>query len=164
MAKSDATPVDSLNLKIAHTGSHDTKQYASNVTRYILRKSKFRQLSEDNHVQVYLPRSASIAADSPTIDIVGQTAENVAAARMAIIAVVRTLPPTNFAIVHVDSLVHKHLIGKKGAKVKAVEEKRGVEVIFPPDGEDRSDILLVFTGEGSKAVAVLSGDLFCLRH
>ncbi|KAK4705915.1 hypothetical protein P7C70_g280, partial [Phenoliferia sp. Uapishka_3] len=156
LAKAQATPVDTLDLSTAHRGSHDKMAYAANVTRYILRKGRFRQLSDDNDVQVYLPRPAAIAAGTPTIEIVGKDVENVKAARTAIIAVVRTLPPTNFAIVDVDSLIHKHLIGKKGSKVKAFEEKRGVEVIFPPDGEDRSDILLVFTGESSKAIEVLT--------
>ncbi|KAM0748974.1 hypothetical protein T439DRAFT_58756 [Meredithblackwellia eburnea MCA 4105] len=155
MEKSNATPIDTLDLTTAHRGTHDTKAYSEYVTRYVLRKGKFKALSEQNNVQVYLPRPAAIEAGTPIIEIVGKTAEDVAGARQAIIAIVRTLPPPHFAVVHVDSLIHKHLIGKKGSKIKAFEEKRGVEVVFPPDSEDRSDILLVYTGEPAKASEIL---------
>jgi hypothetical protein len=157
MEKADAAPVETLDLSTAHRGTHDTKAYASYLTRYVLRKSKFRKLSEEHDVQVFLPRTASIEAGSPLIEIVGKEAGSagVSGARTAIINIVRALPPTHFSVVEVDSLVHRHLIGKKGSKIKAFEEKNSVEVVFPPDGEDRPDILLVFTGEGD-AVAVLA--------
>lgn len=159
MNKANATPIDTLDLTTAHAGSHDRKEYAASLTRYVLRKSKFRALSDENKVQVYMPRQAAIDAGSPLIEIVGKdgTESNLAGARQAIIAIVRKLPPVNFAIVEVDSLIHRHLIGKKGKNIKTFEQQKGVEVVFPPE-EDRSDILLVFSGEGS-AAEVLDGEL-----
>jgi hypothetical protein len=161
MEKANATPIDTLDLATAHAGTHDRKVYAAQLTRYVLRKSKFRQLSEDNSVQVYLPRQAAIDAGSSLIEIVAKDATGLAGARQAIIGIVRKLPPVNFGLVEVDSLIHRHLIGKKGKNIKVFEEKRGVEVVFPPDGEDRSDILLVFSGEGN-AAEVLAGACFFL--
>lgn len=105
---------------------------------------------------MYLPRAVSIEAGSALIEIVGKDAAGLAGARAEIITIVRALPPAIFAVVEIDSLIHRHLIGKKGNKIKAFEEKRSVEVVFPPDGEDRSDILLVYSGEGS-AEEVLAG-------
>ena len=151
MEKANATPVDTLDLLGAHGGTHDKKLYAANLTRYVLRTSKFRKLSEEHSVSVYLPRPAAIEAGAPIIEIVGKDDAGVKGARQEIINIVRTLPPANFATLDVDSLIHRHLIGKKGSKLKVFQEKRNVELVFPPEGEDRSDILLVFTGEGNPA-------------
>lgn len=165
MAKSEATPLDTLDLSTAHKGTHDKLAYASYLTRYVVRKAKFRQLAETHDVQVYLPRNAAIAAGQPIIEIVGKEggAEGMAGARKDIISIVRALPPSHFAIVEVDSLIHRHLIGKKGSKIKAFEEKNGVELVFPNDGEDRPDILLVFTGQGAPEV-VLAGSCPLTTH
>lgn len=165
MEKANATPIDSLDLMTAHAGSHDRRQYASALSRFVVRRGKFRQLAEQHRVGVYLPRQSAIENGAPAlIEIVGREGgdSDMAGARQAIIGIVRKLPPANFAVVNVDSLIHRHLIGKKGTKIKAFEEKRKVEVVFPPQaeegGEDRSDIVLVFTGEGADAKTVLEGE------
>ncbi|KAK4054370.1 hypothetical protein OIO90_003603 [Microbotryomycetes sp. JL221] len=148
MDKANATPIDTLDLMSAHAGNHDRKTYAGQITRYILVKGKFRQLAEDNNVNVFLPRQSAIDAGTPLIEVVGKdSSSNMAGARQAIIAVVRKLPPSVFSVVDVDSLVHRHLIGKKGNNIRNFE-KKNVEVVFPPEGEDRNDVLLVYTGEG----------------
>ncbi|SGY13363.1 BQ5605_C010g05845 [Microbotryum silenes-dioicae] len=153
MQKANATPIESLDLLTAHAGTHDRKVYASHLARYVLRRSKFRALSDANRVQIFLPRQAAIERGDAQLEIVGQDKEGLAAARQAVIDIVRKLPPAAFAIVEVDSLIHRHIIGKGGKSIKALEEKRGVEVIFPPDGEDRSDILLVSATASSPAAA-----------
>ncbi|KAK4054162.1 hypothetical protein OIV83_001188 [Microbotryomycetes sp. JL201] len=148
MEKANATPIDTLDLMTAHAGNHDRKTYAGWITRYVLVKGKFRQLAEENNVNVYLPRQSAIDAGTPLIEIVGKdSSSNIAGARQAIIAIVRKLPPVNFTVVDVDSLVHRHLIGKKGQNIRNFE-KKDVEIIFPPEGEDRNDVLLVYVGEG----------------
>ncbi|SCV69949.1 BQ2448_1343 [Microbotryum intermedium] len=153
MQKASATPIESLDLLTAHAGTHDRKVYASHLARYVLRRGKFRALSDANHVQIFLPRQAAIERGDAQLEIVGQDKEGVYAARQAVIDIVRKLPPAAFAVVEVDSLIHRHVIGKGGKTIKSLEEKRGVEVIFPPDGEDRSDILLVSASAASPAAA-----------
>lgn len=154
-----STPIEALDLLNAHRGTHDAKLYSSHLTRYVLRKSKFRKLSEEHSVQVYLPRASSIQAGTPYIEIVGQNAASIAAAKKDIITIVRALPPTNFTVVEVDSLNHRHLSGgKNGKQIRALEEQKNVEVLFPAEGDDRSDILLVYSGEGVPTQA-LAGKL-----
>lgn len=159
MEKANATPIVTLDLTNAHGGSYDRKLYASSVCRFIHRKSKFRNLARDNSVEVFLPEPSAIERGSPLIEIVGSP-EGAAGAKAEIITIVRALPPSRFMIVHVDSLLHRHLsTGKTGTKIKAYE-KRGAEMILPPEGEDRSDILLAFSGAETEAEATLTGAFY----
>lgn len=155
MEVSNSEPIETLDLLTAHRGNHDTKAYSSHLTRYLLRKSKFQSLSAQHSVQVYLPRSTAIEAGTPLIEIVGKDAAGLAGARKDVIAIVRALPPAHFWVVQVDALNHRHLYsGKNGKKIKAMEEEKKVEVLFPEEGSDRSDILLVYTGEGAASLAL----------
>lgn len=161
MEVSNSEPIETLDLLTAHRGNHDTKAYSSHLTRYLLRKSKFQALSTQHSVQVYLPRASAIEAGTPLIEIVGQDAVGLAGARKDVISIVRALPPANFWTVNVDALNHRHLYsGKNGKKIKALEEEK-IEVLFPAEGSDRSDILLVYSGEGA-ATQALACELYFL--
>ncbi|GJN91319.1 hypothetical protein Rhopal_004339-T1 [Rhodotorula paludigena] len=161
-----ATPVETLDLFTAHRGAHDPRVYAQQLARYLIVKSRLRPIALSSGTQIYLPRLEAIPnAPNAWLEIVGATqgdgatgAQGVAQARGAVIAEVRKLPPTAFDVVDVDSLVHRHLIGKKGARVKQFEKDHSVEVVFPPADAGRSDVLLVYTGEqpgGPEARAAL---------
>jgi hypothetical protein len=148
MEKANAIPVISLDLKGAHSGTHDKLIYAASVTRYLTKHSTFRQLSLDHTVEIFLPSQAATEAGSPLIDIVGSSPSAVAEAKLAIINIVRALPPSRFLITEVDSLLHRYLsTGKNGVRIKNFE-KRGAEMILPTE-EETSDVLLVFSGEGN---------------
>lgn len=153
LEQASAAPTQQLNLNNAHGVEYDRLLYATQVTRYIQTKSLFRKLSEANDVSVHLPRAAAIAAGEPIIDVVGKTAAGVAGACADIKVIVRKLAPSVFAFVEVDSLVHRHLIVKCAAKIKAIETS-GVDVVFPPEQQDRSDILLADRGSDNPAAAL----------
>ncbi|GAA5910318.1 hypothetical protein JCM5296_000557 [Sporobolomyces johnsonii] len=158
MDLASATPVEQLDLLTAHRGTHDPRLYARNLARYLLVKSKLRPIASASSTTIYLPRPASIAPSSANafLEIVGSSAEaaaGVAQARQAVIGEVRKLPPSVFETVEIDELVHRHLIGKRGTKIRAIEKERKVEVVFPKEGEGR-EVLLVYVGEdaaGAKA-------------
>ncbi|BGP17131.1 hypothetical protein JCM10213_005247 [Rhodosporidiobolus nylandii] len=153
-----ATPVETLDLFTAHRGSHDPRVYATHLARYLLVKSRLRPIALASGTQIYLPRIETIPSlQNAWLEIVGSSgeegtgAQGVAQARQAVIGEVRRLTPAVFASVEVDPLLHRHLIGKKGSKVRQFEKDKSVEVIFPPAEKDSSDVLLVYTGEDAAA-------------
>ncbi|GAA5992281.1 hypothetical protein JCM10908_000405 [Rhodotorula pacifica] len=165
MDLASAAPVESLDLFTAHRGPHDPRVYATNLARYLIVRSRLRPIALASGTQIYLPRLDAIPTSTNAwLEIVGSTAEEgtgaqgVAQARQAVIGEVRRLPPGVFDTVEIDSLVHRHLIGRKGSKVRQYEKDHSVDVVFPPPDAGRSDVLLVYTGEhfaGPEAKAAL---------
>ena len=158
-----AAPVEQLDLLTAHRGAHDPRAYAAHLARYLIVKQRLRPVALSSGTQIFLPRADQIP-DAPNawLEIVGDAdgsgPDGVAQARSAVIAEVRRLPPSAFDVVEVDPLVHRHLIGKKGARVKHLEKEHAVDVVFPPADADRNDVLLAFVGEnpaGPEARAAL---------
>ncbi|GAA5842863.1 hypothetical protein JCM11251_005830 [Rhodosporidiobolus azoricus] len=152
-----ATPVETLDLFTAHRGPHDPRIYASQLSRYLLVKSRLRPIALSSGTQIYLPRISEIPnLPNAWLEIVGSTetgAQGVAQARQAIIAEVRRLSPTVFASAQIDPLVHRYLIGKKGVKVRQFEKDQSVEVVFPAADHSSEDVLLVYTGEDAAAAS-----------
>ncbi|BGP08978.1 hypothetical protein JCM10049v2_004831 [Rhodotorula toruloides] len=154
MDVASATPVETLDLFTAHRGAHDPRTYAAQLARFLIVKSRLRPIALASGTQIYLPRLEAIpASQNAWLEIVGSSGESgtgvagVAQARQAVISEVRKLPPGVFDVVRVEPLVHRHLIGKKGAKVRQFEKDHSVEVVFPPSEQGRDDVLLVYTGE-----------------
>ncbi|GAA6060733.1 hypothetical protein JCM10212_003777 [Sporobolomyces blumeae] len=159
MDLASAAPVEQLDLLTAHRGTHDPRQYARSLARYLLVKSKLRPIAQASGTKIYLPRPDQITGQSANayLEIVGDAegsgVQGVAQARGSVIAQVRRLPPTVFDVVEIDQLVHRHLIGKRGNKVKQLEKDHQVEVVFPKEG-DGDEVLVVYVGEdatGAKA-------------
>ncbi|BGP49126.1 hypothetical protein JCM10450v2_005006 [Rhodotorula kratochvilovae] len=164
MDVASATPVEALDLFTAHRGAHDPRAYAAHLARYLAVKTRLRPVAQQTRTQIFLPRPEGIPnAQNAWLEIVGSSEgdgaeQGIAQARAAVIAEVRRLPPAAFDVAEVDPLVHRHLVGKKGARVKQLEKDHSVDVVFPPADADRSDVLLVFTGEnpsGPEARAAL---------
>ena len=159
MSKSKSAHVDTVDLATAHREQADSIQYAHDLSRYLVRRNKLRAIQDEHHVQIFVPTSSAILGGNTVIEVVGEP-KMVSAAREQVAALVRALPPNSLASVEIDSLLHRHLIGRKGARMRAFEEKKSVEVVFPREGEDRSDVLLVFIGQeavASAAPGVLEG-------
>lgn len=143
--KANAMSIDTINLASVHKGSPDAQVYGQRAARYLLVRGKLRAI-QDAHagVKVYLPRPDSSAADGGAIEIIGKSKDDVKNARTAILEVLKSLPPEAFAVVQLDPLIHRHLIGKKGSRIKTFRDTKGVDVIFPHEAEQRSDVLLVY--------------------
>jgi hypothetical protein len=148
MDKAQSAHVDTVDLATAHRGAHDAIEYALDVSRYLISRHKLRGIQDEADVQIFVPRPESITAGNTAIEIVGKVKEAVDRARAEVDAVVKAVPPTSITKVDVDSLVHRHLIGKKHQRIRAFEEKKSVDIVFPPSGEDRDDLLVVYVGNG----------------
>lgn len=156
MEKANTAAVDTVELTTAH-GKSTPATYPKQVARYLLAKQKLRKIAEEQNVQIFVPRPSDnfttidIVATSPTT---ASPAAAVAAARSQVSQVVKSLPPSGFGTVEIDQLLHRFLIGRKGARITSFEEKSKVQVVFPsqnatyPAGEEKI-ILLVYVGEDS---------------
>ncbi|GAA6042314.1 hypothetical protein JCM8097_003839, partial [Rhodosporidiobolus ruineniae] len=157
-----ATPIETLDLFTAHRGPHDPRIYAQQLARFLLSKSRLRPIAASTGTQIYLPRIEAIPTlQAAPLEIVGSSGSeaSVAQARSAVIAEVRKLPPTVFSSLEVDPLVHRHLIGKKGNKVRQFEKDKSVEVVFPPVDKANGEVILVYTGEDAAAASGALNDV-----
>ncbi|GAA6024660.1 hypothetical protein JCM11491_003456 [Sporobolomyces phaffii] len=153
-----ATPVEQLDLLTAHRGTHDPRAYARSLSRYLLAKERLAKVARDTETKIYLPRPDEIGPHAATayLEIVGDAAapDRVATARGLVIAEVRKLPPTVFATVaDVEPLVLRYVVSKRANKVKALEKEHSVEVVFPPTGAGRGEILVVYGGDDAAQLA-----------
>lgn len=127
------------------------------MIRYLVKTGKLREISkaQGGGVAIYAPFDAAIeASNQVVVEVVGEDRAKVSAAKAELVALVKQLTPANLAHVEIDPLTHRFLIGKKGAKVNQFNQTHGVEVIFPKEEADSSDVLLVFSV--SKDAASLS--------
>lgn len=168
--KASATAVDSLDIATVHRRSgSDPSAYVRDVARYLVARGKLRSVHEAHpDVKIYIPRPVGPQEESQAteVEFVGKSPEQVAAARAAVLSSIKEVPPEVFAAVEIDSLAHSHLIGRKGARIRALKDSRGVDVIFPPPGQARSDVLLIYAEQGhpaSQAKEALDGT-FELSH
>lgn len=165
MLKANAAHVDVVDLSSVH-GINTPASYPSQVARYLLQRAKLRGIADEQGVQIFVPRSTD---QHTTIEIVSTSDDKgavaastaVANARARVLDVLKVLPPSAFDTVEVDPLLHKFLIGRKGAKISTFEEKNKVQTVFPnqqvSDAENKA-ILLVYVGdEQANASKVLSG-------
>lgn len=138
-----------------------------------------RKVAKETGTRIYLPDPRTLSAKTNGwLEIVGSApaegaeagsaAAGVAAARSAVIAEVRRLPPSVLSSVQIDSLIHRHLTsGKKGARVRQEEKERGVVVVWPSEsegeesGEEGGEVGLVYEGgEAANAAEALEGMFF----
>lgn len=156
LEKISATHVESVDLgALARRAGADAALYTRQVASYLRRRGRARAIAADvnsaavagSNVQVFLPRDG--ASDELAIDIVGENAEAVEQARAKVAELVGRLPPTSFATVLVDPLLHRHVIGGKGKKAKSIEDSHAVHIVFPAEGSSDAEVLVVYAPEGS---------------
>lgn len=163
MERANSAAVDTVDLATIH-GISTPPTYPRAAARYLINKAKLRKIADEEGVQIYIPRQSDTHA---TIDIVATQgprgpAAAVADARAKVLDALRSLPPSVFSSVEVDQLLHRFLIGKKGARISALEEKNNVHAVFPQqqgsgtDGDERT-ITLIYVGSApSNAYASLA--------
>lgn len=166
MQAANAASVDVIDLASIH-GINTPPTYPKAIARYLLTKAKLRKIADEEGVQIFIPRNND---PHTTIDIVATAAtaggkspsEAVGAARARVLDILKDLPPSSFDTVEVEPLLHRFLIGKKGAKVQQFEEKNKVQVLFPPPAasgsetaEDRQVHLIYVGSDHSAAQQVL---------
>lgn len=142
MNKANAVKVDVVDVVAIHRDLN----HAKTLLRWISVSGK---LPREQNVQVFVPRAAIVeSTGSAQVEVVGVDEDNVKLVRLQVEALVKSVPPSFTSTLEIDPLLHRFIIGKKGAGL-AQYSKRGVDVIFPAaptnedSGEPRSDVTLV---------------------
>lgn len=149
MDKANAIAVEMVDVVALHrSNTSDPLAHAKKVIRYLQRSSKLRSIAEAHQgVKVFPPSAAAInGTGNVVIEIIGEHKSDVTKAKDEVSQAVKAVLPSAIATVEIDSLVHSHLIGKKGAKIAGFESTHNVTTVFPPASEDSSEVLLVYTG------------------
>lgn len=142
MDKANAVQVQVVDV----TAIHQDLNHAKNLLRWLNISGK---LPKEQNVQIFLSRPLVIeSTGAAQIEIVGADADAVDAVRSQVEALVKGIPPSFTSTLDIDPLLHRFIIGKKGAGLGQYL-KKGVEVVFPPtptnesSGEPRSDVTLI---------------------
>ncbi|MCO5598726.1 hypothetical protein L7F22_052824 [Adiantum nelumboides] len=141
MEKANAVRVEVVDVGAAHRDV----EHAKTLLRWLGMSGK---LPREQNVQVYLPRSAIVESSGLAhIEVVGADANAVTRIRGELDTLVKNVPPSFVASVDIDPLLHRFIIGKKGAGLSQYS-KKGVDVIFPPVidasvSDGRSDVVIV---------------------
>ncbi|PWN90372.1 hypothetical protein FA10DRAFT_266856 [Acaromyces ingoldii] len=149
MDKANAVRVEVVDVVAPHRSSGaNALDHAKLLLRWINLSGK---LPKAPQVQIYLPRPAIVESTGlAQIEIVGADASAVAGARAQLDALIKSIPPSFVQTMDIDPLLHRLIIGKKGANLQQYA-KKGVDVIFPPAptgdaaGEGRSDVALILS-------------------
>ncbi|UZJ52571.1 hypothetical protein CBS101457_001891 [Exobasidium rhododendri] len=144
MEKANAVRVEIVDVAAAHRNL----EHAKVLLRWLSVSGK---LPREQAVQVFVPRPAIVeSSGTAQIEIVGADAGNVAQIRSQLETLVKSVPPTFVSVLEIDPLLHRFIIGKKGAGLHQFS-KMGVDVIFPPtptgdaSGEARSDVAVILS-------------------
>lgn len=144
--KANAVRVEVVDVGAAHRNV----EHAKTLLRWLSVSGK---LPREQNVQVYLPRSAIVESTGAAhIEVVGADANAVARVRAQVDGLVKRIAPSFVTSVEIDPLLHRFIIGKKGAGLSQYA-KKGVDVIFPPivdaaNADGRSDVVLVLGDAG----------------
>jgi len=147
MDKADAAQVDGIEVLSIHSSP---ESHAANVCRYLSRSNVFDELS--GNVQFYLPTEEQIAAHHYDIDLSAENAEALAPVKEKAEAIIKGLTPQKLQSVQLDQLLHKRLqsAGKKAKAVESLKQSnKGLEIVFPLDGE-KSDVIFLVWKDASK--------------
>lgn len=152
MEKANAVQVEVVDLVAPHRSSPDAVQHAKNLLRWLTVSGR---IPRKQGVQVFTPRAALIeSSGNVQIEIVGAQQNDVSETRAALDSLIRSTRTSFIDTVDIDPLLHALLIGKKGANLKEFE-KRGVDVVFPPqsssDADAKSDIILILNPTATSA-------------
>jgi predicted PilT family ATPase len=138
---------NAVNVEIVDVASiHRDLNHAKTLLRWLSVSGK---LPREPNVQVFIPRAAIVESTGSTqIEIVGADADSVNLVRSQVDSLVKSIPPSFTSTLDIDPLLHRFIIGKKGAGLNQYA-KKGVDVVFPAaptddsTGEARSDVTLV---------------------
>ncbi|KAG0196283.1 hypothetical protein BGX28_010343 [Mortierella sp. GBA30] len=149
MEKANSSQVESIDVSAVHkTAGPSNSEHACHVTKYLGARNKLRKIEQEHDgVQISVPRTAE--GPSVTIEVVAKTRAEVEAARMKVLEAVKAMTPVLFDVVHVEPLLHRHIVGRKGQNLNRIREAHGIDVIVPDTSSDSDEIVLVYDVEGA---------------
>ncbi|KAG0006563.1 hypothetical protein BGZ65_006631 [Modicella reniformis] len=145
MEKANSSQIEVVDVTTIHKGNNKI-EHAHHVTKYLSARSKLRRIEQEHDdVQISVPRSEGQTAI--TIEIVAKTRAEVEAARQKVQQLVKVMTPAVFGVIHVEPLLHRHIVGRKGQNINRIRDAHNVEVIVPDANSDSHEIVLVYESE-----------------
>lgn len=148
MEKANSSQVEVVDVTALHkpvTG-HSKADHARHVTKYLSARSRLRKI-EQEHDDVQISAARSEGQTTGTIEIVAKTKSEAEAARAKVLEAAKALSPALFDVVHIEPLLHRHIVGRKGQNINRLREAHGVEVIVPDSNSDSTEIVLVYENQ-----------------
>ncbi|KAK7701779.1 hypothetical protein SLS57_011619 [Botryosphaeria dothidea] len=137
-----ATSMQSTNVDIArqHANSH---AHARDLTRYLRQREAIAELERMHDASIVLPSSN----DGPTAwEIYSRDAKNGMKARMDIMNLISSHPPSRFSNLDVDPFYHQHLRQRAAQRLR---KDVGVHLVFPEGDAESPQLVLVYEAPGS---------------
>jgi len=161
MEKANSVRVEVLDLVAAHRDF----AHAKRLLRWLTVTGKLPRGNSAGGAaaaaQVFIPRRELVESSGQVqLEIVGSQEDAVIKLRETLFGLVRGITPAFVREIEIDPLVHRLLIGRKGAGLKELESK-GIDVNFPVSSTStegtnsagasgtRSDVLLVLSNQGA---------------
>ncbi|KAF9364459.1 hypothetical protein BGX34_001439 [Mortierella sp. NVP85] len=150
MEKANSSQIAVIDVTTVHkaVSGNNKIAHARQVTKYLSARNRLRKIEHEfEGVQITVPRSE--AQTSVTIEIVAKTRPEVDAARQKVLEAVKAMTPAVFDVIHIEPLLHRHIVGRKGQNINRVRDAHNVEVIVPDANSDSDEIVLVYESEDS---------------
>ncbi|KAF3137290.1 hypothetical protein TWF703_005213 [Orbilia oligospora] len=153
MAKANSMSFEALDIARAHAVAFANdiarqRQHARDLARYFRKTKEVQRIESEHEVQIVIPKT-DVLYDLNTgvnFEITGKTAESVKKAKMGVINIVNSHPPSRLSYVDIEPLLHRHIIGAKGRNLQKIKDDHSVEVLFADEDDQDSQIVLIYEG------------------
>lgn len=166
MTKANAITVETLDLASVHRDL----DHGLALLSFFVRSGTLRSIAAANPpTKIFAPLRASIeASGSVQLEFVGENAAAVGKAKQEVVEKAKALTKERVERVEIEQVLHRILIGKKGAKIAQFQSQHGVEIIFPSstvpsDSPEANAVLLILSDSSAtdvkSKVAEIKGEL-----
>ena len=152
MEKANSSQVETVDVTTLHkpVAGHSKADHARHVTKYLSTRFRLRKI-EQEHDDVQISAARVDGQTTGTIEIVAKSKSEAEAARAKVLEAAKTLTPVLFDVVHIEPLLHRHIVGRKGQNINRLRETHGVEVIVPDSSSDSTEVVLVYENHADLA-------------
>ncbi|KAF2802244.1 uncharacterized protein BDZ99DRAFT_576946 [Mytilinidion resinicola] len=126
----------------------NAQAHARNVTRYLKQRQAIEELERQHEASIILPSTEG----STAWEIFARDGKNMLKARNDIMSLISSHPPSRISNMTVDPFYHQFLQQRNAQQIR---DDKGVQIVFPDEAEDSSDLILVFEGLEPSADYVL---------
>jgi len=150
MEKANSVSLTTLDILPAHKSRTDNPaRHSRDLTRYFLRTKEFHRLETEHQVSIHFPRIADLEDENIkdcVWEISGKVKQNVDKVRVILRDLVKDYPPHRFAYIEIDSLLHRHIVGRNGRNLQKVNKENSVEIMLATEDESDSEVCIVYVG------------------
>ncbi|OLL26903.1 Vigilin 1 [Neolecta irregularis DAH-3] len=151
MDKANSVSMTTLDILPAHKSRTDNPaRHSRDLTRYFLRMKEFHRLETEHQVSIHFPRISDLEDENIkdcVWEISGKVKQNVDKVRVILRDLVKDYSPHRFAYIDIDSLLHRHIVGRNGRNLQKMNKENFVEIMLATEDESDSEVCLVYVGK-----------------